>query len=129
MVAQPALATTSPRAYRSSFSSAASRAWYSAPFTNCSRQIEANAVTTAASAFLLAMVSAVLFVFQPSASNPTHTASTAPATAPHEKGFQPAGNSGNLNSTAHPPCRSAAPAAHAGGSCAYFEGVCTTKPK
>src|SRR5688572_10442146 len=69
---------------------------------NCSRQIEANAVTTAASAFLLAMVSAVLFDFQPSASNPTHTASTAPATAPHEKGFQPAGNSGNLNSTAHP---------------------------
>src|SRR5262249_45315014 len=70
---------------------------------NWSRQIEANAVTTAASAFLLAKVSAALFNFHPSASNPIHAISAAPATAPRQKGFQPAGNSGILNSIAHLP--------------------------
>src|SRR3954464_7956434 len=64
--------------------------------------MEAYADTTAASAFFFASASAVLFSFQPSASNPVHTSTAAPASAPRQKCFVPTGNSGILNSMAPP---------------------------
>src|SRR5204863_2667935 len=81
---------------------AASRAEKSAPIENWARHIEAYADTTAASAFFFASASAVLFNFQPSASNPVHTTTAAPASAPRQKCFVPAGNAGILNSMAPP---------------------------
>jgi hypothetical protein len=88
----------SPREYRSVFASAASWTENSGPLLNCALQMEAKAAATAVSALRLESASAVLLSFQPNASNPSHPTSTAPASAPRQNDFVPAGMLGIFNS-------------------------------